>query len=131
MPFSYEDYNDKSKTYHSLRRPLGAWKELDFFRKNEVPLSSQHLVDAGCGTGSYMEVFSDEFGKLTCFDYSTGMIEQTQENLDRKIAAVASLLTDNSYNKNNFDSRKDNSDGQKLSLLQEISKNAVLLRRLP
>lgn len=43
----YEDYDSVSKHYDSTRRPYGTKLLLGAFAANQIPLSEQHILDAG------------------------------------------------------------------------------------
>ena len=85
MPYSYEDYDVKSKTYTNLRQALGFDKELAFFKNNPTnSVEQQRLLDAGCGTGNYSIRYVDHFAHVQCFDFNQGMLRQTRLRLAKK-----------------------------------------------
>jgi ubiquinone/menaquinone biosynthesis C-methylase UbiE len=59
----------------------------DFFEKEisaKFIFFSRYLLDAGCGTGSYMVEYAGKVGKIECMDFSEGMLEQTEKRLNNK-----------------------------------------------
>jgi len=81
MPFSYEDYDLKSKTYSSLRKPVGVKGQLDHFSGNKIALKDQKLFDAGCGTGNYAVSYAKHFGEIYCADYNESMVKEAEKNI--------------------------------------------------
>jgi len=92
MPYSYEDYDVKSKTYASLRHAVGVDKQLEHFKKNTVPLHQQRLLDAGCGTGNYMVHYLDKMGSIHCSDYNEGMLNEAKRNFSASGAATKNVI---------------------------------------
>jgi len=80
MPYSYEDYEDKSKTYGSLRRAIGSAEMRDYYTNNgNGSLGEKALCDAGCGTGTYLEAFGREFKTVVACDFSQGMLDEAEK----------------------------------------------------
>jgi len=90
MPFSYENYDIKSKTYTSLRQPVGIESQLNHFAGNKLALKDQKLFDAGCGTGNYAINYAESFGELHCADYNESMLKEAEKNLVGKFGKVPS-----------------------------------------
>lgn len=78
----YEDYQTTSKNYDDTRTSLGLKILLGTFVEHpEKPLNKQRLLDAGCGTGSFLYEMTHMFETATGLDASAGMLEQAQAKL--------------------------------------------------
>jgi len=84
----YTNYNQTSKNYDNTRSPLGLNIFLGSFSLGEVPLESQHLLDIGCGTGSFLEVIKGKFGSVTGLEYNDGMLLQCRARLGQDVPIV-------------------------------------------
>lgn len=82
MPYSYENYNDKSTTYTNLRQAIGLKQQLAHFQSQETPLNEQVLLDAGCGTGNYLVEYAKSFKSIKAMDFNEGMLSETHKLLD-------------------------------------------------
>ena len=82
MPHSYENYDEKSKTYTSLRRAIGLDSMINHYKENKKPIAEQLFLDAGCGTGNYTVPFYElGFKGIQASDYNGGMITAAKKNL--------------------------------------------------
>ena len=78
----YEDYQSTSKNYDDTRTSLGLKILLGTFVQHpDKPLNDQRLLDAGCGTGSFLHDIAGRFDQATGLDASNGMLEQAREKL--------------------------------------------------
>ena len=78
----YEDYQSTSKNYDDTRTSLGLKILLGTFVQHpDKPLNDQRLLDAGCGTGSFLHDIAGRFDNATGLDASTGMLDQAREKL--------------------------------------------------
>lgn len=78
----YEDYGSTSKDYDATRVFLGTKILLGTFVQHpERALGEQRLLDAGCGTGSFLHEIGGRFAAATGLDASTGMLEQAKAKL--------------------------------------------------
>jgi ubiquinone/menaquinone biosynthesis C-methylase UbiE len=78
----YEDYGSTSKNYDASRVFLGVKILLGTFVQHpEKALGEQRLLDAGCGTGSFLCEIAGKFATATGLDASTGMLGQAKEKL--------------------------------------------------
>lgn len=78
----YEDYQSTSKSYDNIRNSVGLEILLgSFARHPDKPLKDQRLLDAGCGTGSFLYEIAGKFDVATGLDASAGMLEQAQAKL--------------------------------------------------
>lgn len=78
----YENYTVTSKNYDKTR----IVPNLDEIKKSletcaetcQVPVSQMTLLDAGCGTGNYIEPLKDMVGEIYGLDFNEGMLEQAR-----------------------------------------------------
>lgn len=78
----YENYGQTSKSYDASRVFLGLKILLGTFVQHpEKALGEQRLLDAGCGTGSFLYEIAGRFASATGLDASTGMLDQAKEKL--------------------------------------------------
>jgi ubiquinone/menaquinone biosynthesis C-methylase UbiE len=78
----YEDYQSTSKSYDQTRTSLGLKILLGTFVQHaEKQLSEQRLLDAGCGTGSFLHDIAGRFQAATGLDANAGMLEQARAKL--------------------------------------------------
>ena len=76
---SYERYNETAGAYDSTRTPVGLSILINFFSCFTIPLKHQHILDAGCGTGSYLYALKDLAGALVGLDGSQAMLTQAAQ----------------------------------------------------
>lgn len=70
----YEDYARTSTSYDATRVPVGLEIILGCFARGDVPLRDMHVLDAGCGTGSYSAALVATVGSVTAIDLNAGML---------------------------------------------------------
>jgi SAM-dependent methyltransferase len=73
----YEDYKATSGQYDETRRGVG----IEFITEalNAVgPMGEHALLDAGCGTGTYIDAFKDQVQSVVGVDLSQGMLDQAE-----------------------------------------------------
>jgi ubiquinone/menaquinone biosynthesis C-methylase UbiE len=73
----YEDYKTTSGQYDETRRGVG----IEFITEalNAVgPMAEHALLDAGCGTGTYIDAFKDRVQSVVGVDLSQGMLDQAE-----------------------------------------------------
>lgn len=105
---TYEDYNRASNHYDASRNALGVEIILGHLLKSTVPLTQQHILDAGCGTGNYLDALHPYLGKMTGVDMNPGMLAKTRQKLDaaigqQRIELHQSSIIDLPFLDNNFD----------------------------
>jgi ubiquinone/menaquinone biosynthesis C-methylase UbiE len=76
---SYERYNETAGAYDRTRTPVGLSILIDCFRGSAIPLKHQRILDAGCGTGSYLYALKDLVGSLVGLDGSRAMLTQAAQ----------------------------------------------------
>jgi len=75
------DYNRIACTYDESRQPGGLELILRAFDASSAPLPNMHVLDAGCGTGSYSLALADHVGSVVGIDRSQGMIARAREKM--------------------------------------------------
>jgi ubiquinone/menaquinone biosynthesis C-methylase UbiE len=71
---SYENYSETAKSYDMTRVPVGLTILTGRFNASGLALAHQHVLDAGCGTGNYLDAFKETIGLLTGLDGSQEML---------------------------------------------------------
>lgn len=101
----YEDYQKTSRKYDSTRVPVGVEITLDVLAKGTTPVLEQTVLDAGCGTGSYLHAVAGKIGTLYGLDLNAGMLEQAANNTksDPNVSLKEGSITDLPYEANLFD----------------------------
>jgi len=84
----YCNYDETSQQYDLTRAPLGLNIFLGTFSLNEMPLSSQDLLDVGCGTGTFLDKIKDKFNSATGVEYNNGMIDKARARLGDSVKLV-------------------------------------------
>ena len=73
----YEDYKSTSGQYDETRRSVG----IAFITEaltSVGPLDEHALLDAGCGTGTYIDALRDQVRSVVGVDLSQGMLDQAE-----------------------------------------------------
>ncbi|MFQ5617103.1 MAG: class I SAM-dependent methyltransferase [Anaerolineales bacterium] len=78
---SYENYSETSSTYDDTRIPVGLRIILRVLWESETPPERTRLLDAGCGTGSYLASLRDRLGILEGLEFDPGMLERARQKL--------------------------------------------------
>jgi ubiquinone/menaquinone biosynthesis C-methylase UbiE len=75
----YENYSVTSHLYDTTRQPIGLEVILGCFAAtNTRPLHEQTILDAGCGTGNYLQAIHDKVGTCHGIEINEGMLAQAQ-----------------------------------------------------
>jgi len=74
----YCPYDETSKDYDGTRAPLGLHLALGGMVMSAKPLKEQHILDVGCGTGTFMKAVKDKVGKVSGVEYNDGMLAQAK-----------------------------------------------------
>ena len=77
----YEKYHETAANYDQTRTPVGLEIVLGCFAAAPQPLSDQTILDAGCGTGSYIKALSDKLGYLHGLEFNENMLSEAQKKL--------------------------------------------------
>jgi ubiquinone/menaquinone biosynthesis C-methylase UbiE len=72
----YCPYSHTSKDYDATRAPLGLSIHLGSMCLSNIRVHEQHVLDIGCGTGTFMEAIKDKVGSVTGVEYNEGMLAQ-------------------------------------------------------
>jgi ubiquinone/menaquinone biosynthesis C-methylase UbiE len=78
---TYENYSETSATYDQIRVPIGVDAILAGLRAGGLEPAQVRLLDAGCGTGSYLLALSQHLGRLAGLEVSTGMLDRARAKL--------------------------------------------------
>jgi len=101
----YCPYTETSKAYDGTRAPLGLNIILGSMVQTGTPLQEQHLLDVGCGTGTFLDAVKDKVASVAGLEYNDGMIGEARKRLgtDPKVkqlvqgSADALPFSDNSF----------------------------------
>ena len=75
----YENYSVTSHSYDTTRQPIGLEIILGCFAAtNTRPLHEQIILDAGCGTGNYLQAIHHKVGICHGIEINEGMFAQAQ-----------------------------------------------------
>ena len=89
---AYEDYTAVSADYDRTRVPIGVEIILGCLAgAGGGPLSSLHVLDAGCGTGSYAAALRPHVGAIDAVDLNPAMLEVARTKLDRASGCPVAL----------------------------------------
>lgn len=78
-PIEYEDYNSTSGNYDDTRVPIGLPIVLDLLASTTTPLKEQSILDAGCGTGTFLAGLQGRVGTIHGRELSEGMQQVAKE----------------------------------------------------
>ena len=78
---SYENYSKTSASYDTTRPPQGLEVIREALSTNAVPLKTQVLLDAGCGTGQYTAALINDVAQITAIDLNEAMLSEAKEKL--------------------------------------------------
>ena len=102
----YENYSVTSHSYDKTRRPVGIEVILGCFAATHTcPLSEQVILDAGCGTGNYLQAIHHKVGTCYGIDINEGMLAQAQQKFgnDSHVKFDYGSLLDLPYSDDFFD----------------------------
>jgi SAM-dependent methyltransferase len=91
----FEHYDQTCTSYDETRAPIGVEIYLGVFARASRGLTSQIILDAGCGTGNYGAAIAAHVGGLYCVDRERGMLERARAKLSsaaRTRFALASVV---------------------------------------
>jgi ubiquinone/menaquinone biosynthesis C-methylase UbiE len=103
----YENYNETSKTYDNVRRPIG----VDIIERamakvaqaQSKPVKDLRLLDAGCGTGNYMGAVVGMVGAVTGLDGNDGMLKQAGAKFGDSVTLVKGSVFEMPFADGSFD----------------------------
>ena len=80
---AYENYTAVSADYDRIRVPVGVEIILGCLAAGRGALASLHLLDAGCGTGSFAAALRPRLGAIDAVDLNPSMLDVARAKLDR------------------------------------------------
>ncbi len=99
----YANYTLASEDYDKTRIPVGVDAILGCLARTGVPLSEQSVLEAGCGTGNYLQALRPHLGSLVGVDFSEGMLAQARAKLGEGIGLTCGSILDLAYEDERFD----------------------------
>jgi SAM-dependent methyltransferase len=99
----YANYTLASEDYDTTRIPVGVDTILSCLARTDVPLSEQTVLEAGCGTGNYLQALRPHLGSLAGIDFSEGMLAQARTKLGEDVELTCGSILDLSYEDERFD----------------------------
>jgi len=101
----YEKYHETAANYDQTRTPVGLEIVLGCFAGLPQSLSAQTILDAGCGTGSYIKALSDKLGYLHGLEFNENMLNEAQKKLKEtpNVRLGPGELPDIPYDEQSFD----------------------------
>ena len=80
---AYENYTTVSADYDRIRVPVGVEIILGCLAAGRGALASLHLLDAGCGTGSFAAALRPRLGAIDAVDLNPSMLDVARAKLGR------------------------------------------------
>jgi ubiquinone/menaquinone biosynthesis C-methylase UbiE len=99
----YADYTVASEDYDSTRIPVGLDTILACLARTGVLLSEQTVLDAGCGTGNYLQALCPHVGVLVGIDFNDGMLARARVKLGEEVELTCGSIVDLPYPDERFD----------------------------
>jgi SAM-dependent methyltransferase len=99
----YENYTLTSEDYDATRIPVGVNTILACLTRTAVPLSDQTVLEAGCGTGNYLQALRPHLGSLVGVDFNEGMLVQARTKLGEDVELTCGSILDLIYDDERFD----------------------------
>jgi SAM-dependent methyltransferase len=99
----FADYAVASDDYDSTRVSIGVDTVLSCFARTDVPLDKQIVLEAGCGTGNYLQALQPQLGRLSGIDFSEGMLEQARAKFGEDVELTCGSIMEMSYEDGTFD----------------------------
>lgn len=101
----YEDYHQTSKQYDTTRVPVGIDRIVETLEGTTAALSDQTVLDAGCGTGSYLIALADKVRTMHGIDLNSGMLAKAEARSEphTNVHLREGAITDLPYDSNTFD----------------------------
>ncbi len=99
----YANYTLASEDYDKTRIPVGVDAILGCLARTGVPLSEQTVLEAGCGTGNYLQALRPHLGSLVGVDFSEGMLAQARAKLGEEVELTFGSILEMPYDDERFD----------------------------
>lgn len=99
----YANYTVASEDYDKTRAAVGVESILGCLARTGVLLGDQTVLEAGCGTGNYLEALRPHVGCLAGMDFSEGMLAQARTKLSEDVELTCGSILDMPYEDERFD----------------------------
>ena len=99
----FADYTVASVDHDATRIPIGAGTILSCFARTDVPSGEQTVLEAGCGTGNYLQALQPQLGSLYGIDFSEGMLAQARAKLGEDVELTSGSILEMPYEDGKFD----------------------------
>ena len=99
----YANYTVASDDYDKTRAAVGVETILNSLARTDIPLGNQTVLEAGCGTGNYLEALCPHLGSLAGIDFSQGMLSQARTKLSEDVELTCGSILDMPYEDARFD----------------------------
>ena len=88
----YQKYDNVSGHYDDTRQPIGLDIVKAFLSSGTIPLSQQSILDAGCGTGSFLHALGRYFKNAFGLEYSEGMLQEANDKCCKEGSSAVALI---------------------------------------
>ena len=99
----FAQYEIDSPNYDSTRVPIGLEIILGCLTRTGIPLGEQAMLEAGCGTGNYLQALQSELGSLVGVDSSEQMLEQARATVTGDVELMQGSVLELSMGDASFD----------------------------
>lgn len=100
---NFERYDDKAYSYSVNRYPVGVEAILSGLKRCQKPVAQIHLLDAGCGTGNYLQSLAPHVASVVGVDASLGMLESARAKQIPNVKVQQATLQDLPFEDASFD----------------------------
>ena len=100
---NFEQYDDKAYSYSVNRYPVGVEAILSGLKRSQKPLDQLNLLDAGCGTGNYLQSIAPHVANIVGVDASAGMLDSARAKNIPNVTLQQSTLQDLPFPDASFD----------------------------
>jgi SAM-dependent methyltransferase len=99
----YANYALDSLDYDTTRVPIGLEIVLGCLMQSGIPLGQQTVLEAGCGTGNYLQALLPELGSLVGVDSSAQMLAQARATVTGDVELLHGSILELSLDDESFD----------------------------
>ena len=99
----FAQYEVDSPNYDTTRVPFGLEIILGCLREIGIPLGEQAVLEAGCGTGNYLQSLQPVLGSLVGVDSSEQMLEQARATVTGDVELMQGNVLELSMVDESFD----------------------------
>lgn len=99
----YANYTFTSEEYDTTRVAVGVDTILGCLARCGVPLGEQAVLEAGCGTGNYLQALHPHLGSLVGVDLNEGMLAQARAKLPAGVKLTCGSILRLPYEDGRFD----------------------------